>query len=1746
MSFWDTLKDVILKPVDIAKSTFKTTTSAIGTAPIGAAQGFAAFQAGRTGAPDTITSRVGQQKLVDISTPANAALQQLATPYRELVAEPLVAADFGGIRAGAREFVEGLPGDFGIEESEIAQYVSPGQSLVRNIGLRLPGEQAVDKIDFTNPTQVQDFFSKGAPKFWSGTADFGFTIGLDPFLTAGKGAQVARTNILLRPIKNEKDVLNIRAEVDAAVLEKRSPFKPLIDKIMSDEIASEADVLTLGLFSHATKQIDLAKSLIDAKAVGREAVGDVLKAGFGDVKAIQKITTEFNSARKAFLEAEQIPSWIKADLEKPIIGGEFNIPSLAEGQRLLREANEQLQKTGMVDERLLRIIKGDFEAGTEFDGIFGTIRNRTAARYEFLERARVKNAGRASDSYWGVTEYKSPNGVTTKILSWLDRGALQKEVPSGFIVTNERGSQTAYRELIANVRFIEKKTGQSVGWSKNKISQWAQLTTKKARNDFLEEFEDEAAYLIIKNKVPGTEKMSSDQLEFLKMLAKELSSNYRRAKYRELAKVLENGYHVLDDTGTPMYVEGLEKFVKTFGETTDSYKTQVLKKLEGTPLLESDVPAIIQLMDFNTFETVVLENPDSFAKLVDLIKKSGLDEKGLRNQVRELSSRKVLQRRGDKGAKTQAQIALDYAKIIGDTYTNLIWKPITLLRLGYTQRNIAEGSLRIPVAVAALSEELGYSKWAMTKDLLPIHQATKATVNNILEYSRVRGARKAMSTQQKELVSDIQKYDDLIRQNNGLLTDLVREGNGYVKELKTIRGSRLQDVENLFKIAITKFPKAKQKEYDNLIQKFFDENITTDELEKAIDLFTIKLQNEKDVAEFGKFFTFLNKALQNNLDEVDTLLQNGAQAKAAAKAKNIARYPITPIEIDLLDRLRQVYSSILSQNQTIYKLQMHRAGSLDYFEELALGATPSYIRLGEDVFEVSKGVFVDDAFTGKLGEFARSNSSAGRTFRTVVEGNSRDTLINIAGRKSSSITIEPDSPEWADAFVRYFNTKLHNDELAVRVAQGESDAKIYTWLKSPDGAKYRKNAETGIKEWARGDLRVFVQAVRLMTERTLAVVPEVDLRKALIQGDLTPEKALRIPRDLRVSVKGFEVYPNKFSSVSAIYQKGIELFFKYLGSMPEDMLLRHPLYRAVYRNEMRSLGNLIETQGKEMTDELWQSIGRQAHVRANKMVTETLYTVERFTEPATFFRLASPFWMAQQNSSKFWLGESIKNPRIPYLGLMGWNSVNESLTVRDADEYNRRAGGNTLPFNSGEQIWITLPKGVAKAMGVEDMRILKLSKDSANLVLQGAIPLFPGLGSPIQIPATAIAKRLVGTSFDPDKELNRFGPSVANTVREAIFGPQIKGAEGLLPSNAWIQNAKDYFFYEQSPRYWQRVNLIAEKKALELNDAGEAIDEKGYLKIYEEASRQARNTFLWGILFGAASPVSTQLGSEYELFKSELRLYTRPVENGGYGFEEGIIKFEEHYGSSATVYARSSLSYNPAGLISNNATIKNILDNKSLFDEVFSKDEAIAGAFANTGSIDDFSPLAYQKLFEIKVAGKPLRSKREDVAEAEERRLINAGWSEYLKVSAYYDSLMMAKSIKPGTKASEPYSKALQESAIAIGKDYPVWYSNREQELNLSKKPRVEAINTVLNDDKFNNSSQAKTPLWQGLREWANVRQEYSDMLQAEGRQQASDSYTAAIQESARLISLDYPEFGPFFERYLKQDRLDRVQVRLR
>ena len=83
----------------------------------------------------------------------------------------------------------------------------------------------------------------------------------------------------------------------------------------------------------------------------------------------------------------------------------------------------------------------------------------------------------------------------------------------------------------------------------------------------------------------------------------------------------------------------MEKLLRSYGIDGEIYRSQIAKRLEGSPLLESDIPAMVQIMDFNTFQTVIKESPERLGLLVEKIKNSGLDERGLRSQINLIAKR---------------------------------------------------------------------------------------------------------------------------------------------------------------------------------------------------------------------------------------------------------------------------------------------------------------------------------------------------------------------------------------------------------------------------------------------------------------------------------------------------------------------------------------------------------------------------------------------------------------------------------------------------------------------------------------------------------------------------------------------------------------------------------------------------------------------------------------------------------------------------------------------------------------------------------------------------------------------------------------------------------------------------------------------------------------------------------------------------------------------------------------------------
>ena len=851
-------------------------------------------------------------------------------------------------------------------------------------------------------------------------------------------------------------------------------------------------------------------------------------------------------------------------------------------------------------------------------------------------------------------------------------------------------------------------------------------------------------------------------------------------------------------------------------------------------------------------------------------------------------------------------------------------------------------------------------------------------------------------------------------------------------------------------------------------------------------------------------------------------------------------FQMSPVELQgvvNIMNLRLEQARILTNLEVLATARAAKVGKLD---RLIGAANVERIYNASGKVKVFDDVEMDDAFGGWMADIARGDVTAMNTVQQIFIDSNRGALNSLIKTKATRENIAPDNPEWGRSWAEFLNNQVRNDKVMEKFARGDYDEEVKAWLRTSESEIYRKVNKTAIEDVHGGNLDSFVSWMRLQFERN---VPRIgNLREKMLEGKVTVADALLLPEDIRPTVPGVEVTPGELS-VGNIWRASVNGFFKAFGSVPEDVLNRNPFYTGIYQAELKRQSGIARAQGVDIADPLVQeSLMRGARRTALKTLEENLYTVKRYTNPAQQLKVATPFYMAQQNSARWWLGMAFKNPAVPYLGILGINSINKAFVVRDSDEYNKVAGPYSIPFNSGENVWVTVPKNITKILGVPSMEFLKVSKDSMNVWLQGEfVPMIQQFGPLVQYPVSQLFKALSGSKIDPDRELTRLGDFGKDIKSYVMPQGRPMTAEEILNAPRWVQSLNIFRNPSQSEEYWSAFDTLVKERQLQAWSEGKVLTNDDYNRILNESSKEARKMFLWEAVFRGGMPASTKWASDFELLRSEYFLYQER-----YGRVVGAAEFEKKYGTAKYVLASSSLSYNPGGVLSTPQTARNYELHKNLFKKTWLLAPEIAGQIINAGGVNDFSAVADEKIRSINVGGQQIKTRKADIAEEAQKREISVGWGEYIPKAEVLNAQMLAAGIRPGSTAAEPYEAEKRRLKAEIGAKYPAW-ARVNQDINPSRTAkRMEAIYSALTNTRFMNSAQGKTDLWQGLLEYGKVREQIRNTIKARDGGITSGSLdrvtnadlASALQYERIRIGSKYATFFDFAERYLDNDNL--------
>ena len=1200
-----------------------------------------------------------------------------------------------------------------------------------------------------------------------------------------------------------------------------------------------------------------------------------------------------------------------------------------------------------------------------------------ASKYSSIEKLRINRAQRRSNILVQEFPAKGPYGLAIKAVAFA-----RSEVPSGWIRTKGVDSTGSSNELAA--------------WL-NSVPVWKSAEGAAKKRLLLKKYGDAADDLTRQEAVDAIEKEGLRDIGAQYGLNVKLLDSEKTLYLRDLPGVsadnLKTHADVVYYTVAKRRRE-LVDIIKQGGKTGFVIEDQVIIP---TRQLSSQLANGIPMIDAKAFDRIAKQHF-----------KNGGTELGLRSRV---SS--------------------------GYDMFNYIWKPSVLLRLGYTIRNVTEGSLRAMAHIGAANEYLKY-----------------------------------VGTSLKETVKDV-RYKHITEKA------LFRQAN---KELGLPKN-------------YATFPELKDMHSKDLIVARAELNTITKSLSDA----------------------------KENLAKATLKSQKGALKANIAKLEQDAKTASDSVNTKL--QLAADFDAKYARNKRVNKF----SGTYNH-----------------------DGLMINDAFTGDLGLYAsNSSSAAGRTTKELQSQNAiskiqldgsliskgfgkidpptydaTGKLISTPGRKKAS-------PEyWNAAFV--VQRQYRNDEVTRMILAGNSVDDIIAAVKNnnklrTDLLNSGQNV-TSVEDW------IIKQEVNVKN-----AFPDEALRREMSKRELTMNEirnALQGRNDLS-PIHGEMLGLDDAKTVWQKYQEITATLFKRLGALPEDVMVRHPLYASIYRRSMNELvDRKVAEYGKDavqkgLTNGEFRNIEQTAHRMARKEMEATAYTINRYSGPTALMSYVSPFFAAYANTMRTWGRLAYENPNVIGRANLIWSSPDRAdLTVKDP-----RSGDTYMSIQLGK----VFPDWLKKYAG--DNTTMQFPKNSLNLMFQGEPWWSPGFGPIAQIPASAIIKN----SPDINQQLtNAFGFYVpARGVLDAILplGPTENTTDIIYSSQ--LRRLKSLMFQTNDRDYLNQLQSIYAVERLKWQ-RGERPNEPEFDEIRRKNDAMMTLRFVASLTL----PFQPKFTSEYEPY---IRMWNKYKEEGEINGEIPSERFYRDYPDYFTLaYSGSSAT---TGMDFTTSAVYNAKQNRNLVSDVYASSPYLVQLITNNGKVEtEFDQAVY--VWQLKNSPIPgstesFRGQLDPLSEVK-RQDVRAGWIEFNKLKAAVQAQMDSTGITSLNSTEGKPLAEMQKNAIKlIGDKYPEWANDRMTFTIGKWKETLVGIDKILENEKFISSlSEENKSAWAMMQDYMDSRDTLMSQLAQRKEQGMSGVITsgenADLQQTwdyyVNTIKKNNTQFSSWYDRFLVEDPLEPIR----
>ena len=684
--------------------------------------------------------------------------------------------------------------------------------------------------------------------------------------------------------------------------------------------------------------------------------------------------------------------------------------------------------------------------------------------------------------------------------------------------------------------------------------------------------------------------------------------------------------------------------------------------------------------------------------------------------------------------------------------------------------------------------------------------------------------------------------------------------------------------------------------------------------------------------------------------------------------------------------------------------------------------------------------------------------------------------------------------EYFDGVARVL-MQYKNSKVGTKIINGENPERIAIWMReNPEGrqlaeflgaAKPRNEKEFTVISMTDAD-----SYISEITRRFMEIAPAQELRDMMKSVDHIDGKMVKRYLEGRndlVPVVGNHALEVGTNGAMDVFRSLSHIMFNYLGTLPEDALVRGPFYGRRFNEILQDLTETAVAQKgvKQLTVGDLNRIKARAHASALSETKQTLYTIERRTNLGQLGEYIFPFISASQNSVTAFGRLIWQDPRIGVAMVKMWQAPEKSGW---ADEQ----GNIMLPIPHA-----LIPDGVEQALGIDNMMGMKINKNGLNVIYQlnGTYPV-PSPGPLVVVPASEIMKHgWFGQSIDAPGMLKAaLGEQTANQLwdgwKQYLFGDQ-KGvssttlsADLMLPP--WVQKAMQMMQGElNSSTYAYQYSL-----QLRTEHAKYIAGYRDTPPTAEEIRKRTNGLYALRILGNLTAFTPPQYVSKLQPLIDAVQM-NKQIN----GLDANRVTSEQ-FGEYLMMLGDFDVSKNPTGATASTVAYANSRKYSTLIERIapeMQDDLSPLGIILNNNLNEDtssyYDPNVRTWQYTENIPGlaqkyREMQSPQESLVDSQR----SAGWVAFSKGMDVIDAIRQQRGLKSIRSAADlTQAKKNLIARLANDPQFAGWYDDYQTFGSARVQNTVKVLTAALNDPKFV-ADNANNSTWQAARIYLTAR----------------------------------------------------------